>query len=373
MTRRIVFAPDSFKGTAKAESVATALATGWADVRPDDELRVIPMADGGEGTIDAIAVANPESRRVPVTVTGPHNRPVETAWLWLPPTAEQPRGAAVVELACTSGIELLGDTLSPLDAHTLGFGEAIIDALDKGVSQLLLAIGGSSSTDGGAGILRALGAHLRDQSGDDAAIGARGLLSLSSVDLSDVVAPPDGGVIILTDVDSPLTGPRGAASVFGPQKGLDRTAIEPVDSALERWATLLRSDARQPGAGAAGGAGLALYWWGGRLVPGAAAITELVGLARELESADLVVTGEGSFDRQSAAGKAPFHVIGMARNAGLPVAVVAGRIATDADLGPLATSLSLTEIAGSAARAIADPTVWLHEAGRLLAQRFTDE
>ncbi|WP_241986517.1 glycerate kinase, partial [Cryobacterium fucosi] len=166
--RAVVIAPDSFKGTIGASDAARRIAAGWASVRPQDRLRLLPMADGGEGTLDAFELAVPGATRMPVTVPGPDDRPVDTHWLLLPD------GTGVVELAATSGITLL-DRLRPLDAHTLGFGQAIAAALDHGVTRLLLAIGGSGSTDGGSGMLRALGAVLLDSAGRPVPPGGRGL------------------------------------------------------------------------------------------------------------------------------------------------------------------------------------------------------
>ncbi|MFK4808501.1 glycerate kinase, partial [Microbacterium sp. ZW CA_36] len=219
MARTVVIAPDSFKGTIGAAAAAEALAGGWSRVRPSDDVRLMPMADGGEGTVDAFAAAVPGARRMPVTVTGPEGTPVEASWVLLPATADAPRGTAVVELANTSGIELLGapPRLRPLDAHTRGFGEAIAAALAHGVSRLVLGIGSSSSTDGGTGMLTALGARFTDAAGAPIVDGARGVAAVSAADLSGLVALPPEGVTVLSDVTNPLLGTRGAAAVFGPQ------------------------------------------------------------------------------------------------------------------------------------------------------------
>lgn len=369
---RVVLAPDSFKGSITAAEVAAALAEGWRDVDPDADIAARPMADGGEGTLDAFAAAIPGSTRMPVTVTGPHGRPVPASWLLLPPTSDAPHGTAVVELAGTSGIELLGDDLRPFDAHSLGFGEAIAAALDHRVegarvSRLVLGIGGSASTDGGIGMLTALGARFRDAAGAAVPFGARGLDAVVAADLSALRSPPEAGVLVLTDVTNPLLGSVGSAAVFGPQKGLDPHGVARADAGLARLATLLPADPSAPGAGAAGGVGFGLLAWGARLVPGAVEVAELVGLRDALRAASVVVTGEGSFDGQSAAGKAPTRVAALAAEAGVPVALVAGRIAPDADASAFAAAVSLTALAGSGAAAMATPYRWLRAAGAELA------
>lgn len=364
---RTVFAPDSFKGTLSAADAAAALAEGWLRERPGDEVLLRPMADGGEGTVEAFAAAVNGAREMPVTVTGPAGEPIPARWLLLPPAEDAPRGAAVIDLASTSGIELLGDRREPWDAGTAGFGQAIAAALDHGVSRLVLGVGSSASTDGGAGMLTALGTRILDVAGEPIAHGARGLLDVASVDLAGLRPVPE--VIVLTDVTNPLTGPRGAAAVFGPQKGLTASDdIARVDAALGRFAGLLGLDPSTPGAGAAGGVGGALAVWGARLVPGAAEVARLIGLPEALATADVVVTGEGSYDGQSGDGKVPSYVADLAARSGTVALLAAGRIAADADARLFAASVSLTEIAGSAEAALADPERWLREVGVRLAR-----
>lgn len=358
----IVFAPDSFKGSIGAAAAASALARGWADMRPHDTAVLLPMADGGEGTLDAFAAAVPGAERVPVRVDGPDGRVRDAAWLRLPDDT------AVIELASTSGIELLGDQRLPWDADTRGFGQAIAAALDAGALRLVLGIGSSASTDGGTGMLAALGARFLDASGADVSRGARGLSSIERVDLDGLRPPPPQGVIVLSDVTNPLLGERGAAAVFGPQKGLDAAGIESADAALAAFSRLVEADPAAPGAGAAGGTGFALLAWGARLVPGSAEVAELIDLRTALSAASVVVTGEGSFDVQSAGGKAPAQVAALAAAVGVPVALVAGRIAPDADTSGFAASASLTALAGSAEAALADPARWLRAAGAALAR-----
>ncbi|GAA4780487.1 glycerate kinase [Microbacterium gilvum] len=376
---RIVIAPDSFKGTIAAADVAAALAEGWSSARPDDEIMLRPMADGGEGTLEAFAGAFPDAVRVPVRVTGPTGFAVDAAWLRLPPTDEAPGGVGVVELASTSGIELLGDARRPWEASTIGFGQAIAAALAAGVSQLVLGIGSSASTDGGTGLLTALGARFVDAFETSIAPGASGLDDVARVDLSALKALPVNGVQVLCDVTNPLLGGSGAAAVFGPQKGLDPDGVARADAGLARLVGVLKglegdslpvemarmADPESPGAGAAGGAGYGLLAWGAEIVPGAVRVADLTGLQEAIAGADVVITGEGSYDGQSAAGKAPAHVAQLADAAGARVAVVAGRIA--ADTSDLAHAVSLTELAGSSQAAIAEPAVHLRAAGAALA------
>lgn len=360
---RVVLAPDSFKGTATAADAAAALAAGWRSVRAADELIVRPMADGGEGTLDAFASSVPGAQRMPITVRGPVTEPVDTSWVLLPD------GTGVVELAATSGITLL-DPLEPLDAHSAGFGEAIAAALDAGVERLLLGLGGSASTDGGTGALTVLGAWFLDASGAPVPLGNRGLAVLDRVDLSGLRPLPPGGAVILGDVTNPLLGPLGAATIFGPQKGADAATVDVLEANLARLADLMpdavQPDAAAPGAGAAGGTGFGLLAWGARMGGGAALVAQAVGLREAMAGADLVVTGEGRFDGQSEAGKAPTVVAALAREAGVATALVAGAIT--AEPRGFAASVALADLAGGGAVAMAEPLRWLEAAGAELAR-----
>jgi glycerate kinase len=367
---RVVVAPDSFRGSVRAARAAAAIAAGWRDVDPDADIVLRPMADGGEGTLEAFAAAVPGSERMPVSVVAPAGSSagrIGAEWLLLPPGAGAPEGTAVVELAGTCGIELFGGRRDPWHASTRGFGEAIADALAYGVSRLVLAIGSSASTDGGAGMLQALGARFVFEGPHLGDGGAAALRSILDVDLTRVRPLPPGGAIVLTDVVHPLLGPAGAAVTFGPQKGFEPQELASADAALARYAALIDADPATPGAGAAGGTGFGLLAWGARLASGAAEVAHLIGLADAVAPASVVVTGEGAYDRQSAAGKAPAHVAALAAQAQRPVALVAGRIDPDADTSAFAASVSLSELAGSAEAALADPVRWLREAGVALA------
>ena len=360
---RVLIAPDSFKGTATAPEVARALAAGWASVRPADELVLMPMAAGGEGTLDAFELAAPGARRMPVTVPGPDDRPVRCHWLLLPDRT------GVVELACTSGITLL-DPLRPMTAHTAGFGAAIAAALRHGVTRLYLALGGSSSTDGGMGALAALGAVFLDAAGRPVPVGGGGLAVLASVDLSALPALPSGGALILSDVTNPLLGSAGAAAVFGPQKGADAAQVVALESGLARLAGLLPVDPATPGAGAAGGTAFGLLAWGARIAAGSAAVGEALGVPAAVTGASVVITGEGRFDAQSAAGKVPSYLAGSAKDAGARALLVAGAIdagALAAAPGQFADAVSLTDLAGGSAAAMTETLRWLEAAGSRLA------
>jgi glycerate kinase len=360
-SRRIVIAPDAFKGTVGAGAAAAAIGRGWQAVRPDDHVSLIPMADGGDGTLEAFATAYPNAQRMPEDVTGPDDRPVACEWLLLDD------GTGVVELAQASGLLLL-DPLQPGDAHTLGFGELIAAALDHRVERLVLCIGGSASTDGGTGALTALGARFADAADQDIPLGNSGLAALHHVDLTGLRSLPPDGVIVLSDVISPLLGKTGAAVVFGPQKGADAGDIPILEANLARLAKLIDVDPMTPGAGAAGGVGFGLLAWGAGIRPGAGAVGRALGLPAAVASADLVITGEGRFDSQTAWGKVASYVLSLGREAGVDAALVAGSIA--ASTTAFADAVSLSELAGGATEALLDPVRWLEAAGVTLAERY---
>ncbi|MBT1669794.1 glycerate kinase [Curtobacterium flaccumfaciens pv. flaccumfaciens] len=345
---RIIVAPDSFKGTATAASIAAAVRDGWLTERPDDDVVLVPMADGGEGTLDAFESAVPGAVRVPVTVTGPAGTPGDTHWLRLPD------GRAVVELAATSGLPLL-DAPMPDTATSRGFGEAIAAALDAGATGLVLGIGGSASTDGGRPVLEALGL-------DSEGAGTGGLR-----------ARPPLGVTVLTDVTSPLLGPTGAAAVFGPQKGITPDRVVSFDDRLATWAARFPDvDPDTPGAGAAGGVGFGLLVWGATLAGGAAAVAEVLGLPALLDGADVVISGEGCFDGQSAVGKVPSVVrdLTAAHAPGARSMLVAGAIEAPLDDYAAAASLTVlaTQTTGEPDDALADPLRFATIAGQRLAR-----
>lgn len=365
----VLIAPDSFKGSLGADRVAAAIARGWHSVRPSDELVLRPMADGGEGTLAALKSAIPDSVLVPVTVPGPIGEPVFAHWLHLPD------GNAVVELAETSGMLRLPRSksgeliLHPLEAHTRGVGEAIRAALAAGAKHVHVALGGSCSTDAGAGILVGLGARLLDVTGAGVPLGNRGLGDVAVIDIRGMAEIPNHSLTVWSDVAAPLLGPRGAVAQFGPQKGMTAELLPGAEARLAHIAQVFELDPMTPGFGAAGGATCALAWLGAEIVQGASAVAMLVGLAETMIDTDLVITGEGSFDAQSAEGKAPALIMELASRAHVPVALVAGRIDPRADTLPLAQAVSLTDIADRASGEdpMRDAETLLVRAGRSLA------
>lgn len=310
---RIVIAPAAYKGTVSASDAAIAIAARLSD----HPCVLMPMADGGDGTLDVLLAHG--FAPMSVGCVDAIGRP-RTARIGM-------RGReAVIELAEICGIAHL-DHLAPMTASSRGVGMAIGAALDAGAREITLAIGGSASTDAGTGMLSALGMRFLDSDGDAVPDGLHGLASIAKVDATDLdprIASAD--IRVLLDVDAPLTGPKGAAYAFGPQKGVVDLAA--ADAALAHVAALIDADAAElPGAGAAGGVGFAaLVVLGAQPVRGADALAELIGLDDVMADADLVITGEGRFDATTLVGKAPARVIAAARGAGVPVAVIAGSI-----------------------------------------------
>ncbi|MGN6501475.1 MAG: glycerate kinase [Pseudolysinimonas sp.] len=351
---RVVVAPDSLKGSLSAERAALALAAGWTSVRPGDRLELLPQADGGEGTLDAMQAAVPDARRRTLTVTGPDGRPVAADWLLLP------GGEAVVEFAQSSGLPLMREP-DALGATSFGLGEVIVAALREADS-LVIGLGGSATTDGAAGALQALGMVLRDAEGAELGRGGGALAALASVDRTSLLAPPGGGVRLLTDVTNPLLGPSGAAATFAPQKGAGATEVALLEGALTRWAAVLGGDPRAAGTGAAGGAAFGFASaWGAELVPGSAEIARLTGLESALRDADVLITGEGRFDATSLAGKVVGHGLEVAPEP-VRAIVVAGQTASQpAPAG--ADLITLSDLAGSLSAAMSDPERWLRAAG----------
>jgi glycerate 2-kinase len=358
---RVVVAPDKFKGSLTAAQVAARVAAGLARAAPGVDVAQVPVADGGDGTLEAALSAG--YRRVPVRAEGPTGEPVDTAY------AERD-GVAVVELADISGLgRLPGGRPAPLTASSYGTGQVLRAALDAGCRRIVLGIGGSASTDGGAGIVQALGGRLLDRRGAEVGRGGAALAAVRSLDLAGLhPALPETEVVVASDVDNPLLGPRGAAAVYGPQKGASPADVAALDAALARWAEAVHratgvEAAATPGAGAAGGVGFAaLAVLGATLRPGIDLVLELVGFTAALAGARLVITGEGSLDAQTLHGKAPAGVAAAARSAGIPVVAVAGRLLlSPADLEPagILAAYALTDIEP-------DPDRCMTEAGPLL-------
>lgn len=366
---KIVIAPDSFKESLSAAGVASALARGLRQALPTAEIRECPLGDGGEGTLDAVLAATGGEVRE-VRVTGPLGEPVTARWGWL---AEQ--RTAFVEMASASGLELVPRARRDVRVATShGTGELLRAALDAGAERLVLAIGGSATNDGGAGVLQALGVRLLDAQGQALAPGGAALASLASLDLTDLhprLAAVE--VVIAADVDNPLCGPQGASQIFGPQKGASPEQVRELDAALAHFATVTaatlgRDVSKQPGAGAAGGVGFAaLAFLQATFRPGIEVVAELVGLEEALQGADLAVTGEGRLDGQTLRGKTPAGVLRLAQRHGVSVVAVAGSLGEGYDAlyqQGLAAAFSLVPGPLSLEEALAQAEVLLERTAR---------
>ncbi|WP_028656503.1 glycerate kinase [Nocardioides sp. J54] len=365
---RVLIASDKFKGSLTAADVAAAVGAGIRRVVPDAVVDSAPVADGGDGTLAAAAAAGFDL--VPVTVTGPTGEPVRTSYAR--------RGdLAVVELADAAGLVRLPGAPDPLGASSLGAGQALAAAVDAGCRRVVLGIGGSASTDGGAGLLRGLGARLLTADGSDVADGGAGLEHVDRLELDGLRHRLDGvTVTVACDVDNPLTGPHGAAAVYGPQKGADPGQVRRLDAALARWADVVATSAGadvrdRPGAGAAGGVGFAaLAVLGAELRSGIELVLELVGFGERLAGADLVVTGEGALDEQTLHGKAPAGVAAAATRAGVPVVAVCGVNRLDPGrLGAagIGTAYALADVEPDLQRCLTDGATLLEQLGEQIA------
>ena len=311
--------------------MAEALARGVRQVFPEAELVLLPVADGGEGTVRALVQAS-GGQTVTTRVLGPLGQPVNATWGLLG-NGE----IAVIEMAAASGLPLIRrDERNPMRTTTFGTGELIRHALDHGVRKLIIGIGGSATNDGGAGMARALGVRFLDESGHELPLGGGALRHLTRVDASDLdPRVRQVEVEVASDVNNPLCGPTGASHVYGPQKGADAEMVQELDEALARYAEVLKRDVGKdvrdvPGAGAAGGLGAGLMaFLDARLRSGVDIVFQAIGLEAKLEGADLVFTGEGRMDSQDAYGKGPMAVVERARRLGIPTIAVVGSTARD--------------------------------------------
>ncbi|HPO15339.1 MAG TPA: glycerate kinase [Candidatus Hydrogenedentes bacterium] len=325
---QIIIAPDSFKESASSLSVATALAEGWRRIYPEADLRLIPMADGGEGTAEAILAAA-HGQKIDVTVTDPLGDPVSAYYVLLEDTQ-----TAIVEMALASGLPLVPPAQrNPECTTTFGTGQLIRHALESGARKIIVGIGGSATNDGGAGMAQALGYSLLDNQGCELPTGGAALARLHQIDSSKKHPALDSATFLVAcDVDNPLCGPQGASHVYGPQKGADPAMAEHLDEALMHFGAVIEKQLGVnvltiPGAGAAGGLGAGLIaFTRAQLRPGVALIAEACGLSQHLAGADLVITGEGRIDRQSAHGKTPVGVAQLAKRHNIPVIAVAGAL-----------------------------------------------
>ncbi|WP_338017615.1 glycerate kinase [Streptomyces adustus] len=324
----MLVAADKFKGSLTAVEVAERVTAGLRRVVPDLRVEALPVADGGDGTVAAAVAAGFERREI--RVAGPLGQEVTAAFALRGDTA-------VVEMAEASGLQRLpAGVFAPLTASTYGSGELLRGALDAGARTIVFGVGGSATTDGGAGMLSALGARFLDEEGEPVSPGGGGLGGLARADLSGLDPRLDSVELVLaSDVDNPLTGPKGAPAVYGPQKGASPDDVEALDAALTHYAKVLEAavgaraaeHAAAPGAGAAGGVGYGALLLGARFRPGIEVMLDVLGFAPALERADLVITGEGSLDEQTLHGKAPAGVAAAARAAGKEVVAVCGRLA----------------------------------------------
>jgi glycerate 2-kinase len=367
---RVAIAPDKFKGSLTAAEVAEALDAGMRDVLPGLETIMLPVADGGDGTVAAALSAG--FTKIIVDAVGPTGERVQAPYAL---DGDQ----AVVELAAVVGLSMLpGGRLDPLGASTYGLGVVIADAIQRGATTIVLGLGGSASTDGGSGMVQALGARLLDTNGQDLPPGGGALADLAHLDLATLRATLDGvKIIVASDVDNPLLGPRGAAAVFGPQKGAGPQQLETLERGLRHWSQLVsnatgRDDAARAGAGAAGGTGFAaLALLNAEIKPGIAEILDLIDFDRRIAGADLVITGEGSLDEQSLAGKAPVGVARAAAKAGIPVVAVAGRlqlsVARLREAG-ISAAYALTDLEPDLDRCIANASGLLRQIGGQIAK-----
>ena len=349
-TLRVVVAPDSFGGALDSVGVAAAIATGWARVRPDDEVLRRPMADGGEGTLAAVSDAlGDAAERRSVETTDALGRPVGADWLLV----DDGRGA-FVEMAAASGLARIGveerTAESARRATTRGSGDLIAAALDAGVERITIGLGGSATTDGGSGLLGALGLRLIGRGGGELPPGGAALADLDSIDAAGLDPRlADVQTVIASDVTNPLCGPRGAAATYGPQKGADPATVDELDAALATWGRAIeratgRLVADLPGAGAAGGTTAGLLGFTRAVVrPGVEVVAELVELAAALETADLVITGEGRADEQTLQGKAAMGVATLARPRNTPVVLLCGALGERAEALDAATALAVVQ------------------------------
>ncbi|MFH9941938.1 glycerate kinase [Streptomyces murinus] len=375
-SRRVLIAADKFKGSLTAVQVAERVTAGLRRVVPDLVVEALPVADGGDGTVAAAVAAGFERREV--RVAGPLGETVTAAFALR-------EGTAVVEMAEASGLHRLpAGVFAPLTASTYGSGELLRAALDAGARTIVFGVGGSATTDGGAGMLAALGARFLGEDGEPVPPGGGGLAGLARADLSGLDPRLSSvSLVLASDVDNPLTGPKGAPAVYGPQKGASPDDVRALDAALGHYVAVLEASvgaraveyAAAPGAGAAGGIGYGALLLGARFRPGIEIMLDVLGFAPALSRASLVITGEGSLDEQTLHGKAPAGVAAAARAAGKEVVAVCGRLALE-DRALRSAGISraypLTSVEPDVSRCIADAGPILERvASRIAADLLT--
>jgi glycerate 2-kinase len=368
---RVLICPDKFAGTLSAPDAAAAIAAGWRETAPGDVIVERPLADGGPGFVDVLAHAL-GGRRIPVSTVDPLGRPAAGEVLLVGATG-------YVESAQACGLHLLTEAeRDPNVTTSYGLGLLLAGAVEAGATEIVVGLGGSAVNDAGAGMLAALAAGPVDAAGMALPYGGAALTAATG--LAGRPQLRDARLVAATDVDNPLVGLYGASSVYGPQKGATREDVLRLDAALEHFAGVLEKAFRvdglaaRPGGGAAGGLGAALIALGGRVVSGIGLVSELIGLEHELDAADLVITGEGSFDHQSLRGKVAAGVANGARDRGLPCVVVAGRVQTghrEAASAGVTELHSLVEHFGSTEQALAEPARGLREIAARLAGQWS--
>lgn len=383
---KIVVAPDKFKGSLTAIEAAAAIEAGIRRIYPNVEVDLVPMADGGEGTVDTLTLAMKGSLQSTV-VTGPLGEPVKAAWGVI--ESQSAGRSAVIEMSAASGSNLLVGVKNASAATTYGTGELIKAALDRGCRRIILGIGGSATTDGGSGAAEALGVRFIDSQGRRLKRGGGALGGLARIDTSEIDERLTGTeVLVACDVDNPLYGTHGAAHVYGPQKGATGTEIARLDKGLRRLSAAIKNDlgldiSEVPGGGAAGGLGAGLMAFAGaKLAPGVELISEAVGLRDRIAGAVLVITGEGQIDRQTKRGKVPAGVARLAKELGVPVVAIAGTIGPGAEevyasglaaIEPICTRpmtfKEATDQAASLVESAAERLLQVMQAGRLLGQK----
>ena len=325
---KIVIAPQAFKGSLSALNVANAVQKGVRRIFPDAQILTCPVADGGDGTLETL-VESSGGKIIETNVADPTGKPIVAQW-----GAMGDGNTAVIEMARTSGLALLTlEERDPLNATTYGLGEIIVSALNKGFRKFIVGIGGSATNDAGAGMAQALGIRLMDREGRNLVFGGAALQNLSVIDTSSIDQRVlESNFQIACDVNNPLTGPEGASAVYGPQKGATEENVRQLDSALGVFAEVTKRDlgkdiSNLEGAGAAGGLGAGMIAFvEGHLRAGVDIVLDTVNLAEKLESADLVITGEGSIDFQTVYNKAPIGVARMAKARGIPTIGISGML-----------------------------------------------
>ena len=364
--RKVLIAPDSFKGSATNIEAAQAIARGWKTIRPQDDITLIPLADGGEGTLETIAAYVVGSQRVFVDVTFHDGLNRKAYWCLLPD------GTALVELSIACGIIHM-PKLDPLFAHTFAFGQLIKSAaMHPKVKKIIACVGGSASTDAGVGALMALGCRFYRDDGSVLPLGGKYLNEIASFDGGALVHMPPGGIDCLVDVTNNLIGVRGAAAIFGPQKGAIPQEVIELNTGLEKLLEI-SGGSDFPGAGAAGGTAFGLRTFlGATIKSGSQSISEITGLESALASSDYIVTGEGQFDTQSVDGKVVGNLLAMAHNHQKKILLCVGNSSLDfADEG--LTGIRLIDIAESVEDAMTNAMTWLEKAGALLALKIADQ